>query len=316
MAEIGPNSGCIALYHYTTPEGLLGLLQERKIWATHFAYLNDTSEINYANSLLENAILERLEKASLIVAAILKSILKTPNGLSAMVEPYVACFCEDGDLLSQWRAYSGKGGYALELLPRGIQVTMAGRGYTLHKIQYDEPKQKRLISAFLDKFCAALDACGSGCHPNEIGVPYIEERLVEGGVDLSFNLPEELGNICRVAIDKFAKIAPCLKNPKFRSEQEWRIIHIEPKFTRHANYELRFRTAGPLIVPYIELDLWLEGDDWKNPEKDKANFSLKSIVLGPNLHPVIAKRALELRIAQSGIRAPITISGSDIPVKL
>ena len=32
------------LYHYTTQEGLLGILEKECIWATHFRCLNDTSE--------------------------------------------------------------------------------------------------------------------------------------------------------------------------------------------------------------------------------------------------------------------------------
>ncbi|MGA3345583.1 MAG: HepT-like ribonuclease domain-containing protein, partial [Terracidiphilus sp.] len=32
------------LYHYTTQEGLLGILKSRSIWASHIRFLNDTSE--------------------------------------------------------------------------------------------------------------------------------------------------------------------------------------------------------------------------------------------------------------------------------
>jgi len=32
------------LYHYTTQEGLLGILEKASIWATHYRYLNDASE--------------------------------------------------------------------------------------------------------------------------------------------------------------------------------------------------------------------------------------------------------------------------------
>ena len=32
------------LYHYTTQEGLLGILRDKCIWATDIRYLNDTSE--------------------------------------------------------------------------------------------------------------------------------------------------------------------------------------------------------------------------------------------------------------------------------
>jgi hypothetical protein len=32
------------LYHYTDQKGLLGILESKQLWATHYRYLNDTSE--------------------------------------------------------------------------------------------------------------------------------------------------------------------------------------------------------------------------------------------------------------------------------
>lgn len=40
------------LYHYTTQEGLLGILKDRCIWATHIRYLNDTSEGNIVSRVI------------------------------------------------------------------------------------------------------------------------------------------------------------------------------------------------------------------------------------------------------------------------
>lgn len=35
------------LFHYTTPTGLLGILNGRKIWATHTRFLNDAQKLDY-----------------------------------------------------------------------------------------------------------------------------------------------------------------------------------------------------------------------------------------------------------------------------
>ena len=37
------------LYHYTTPEGLLGILKNKELWYSHIDYLNDESEIKYTH---------------------------------------------------------------------------------------------------------------------------------------------------------------------------------------------------------------------------------------------------------------------------
>lgn len=33
------------VYHYTTWDGLVGILQNKTLWATHYKFLNDYSEI-------------------------------------------------------------------------------------------------------------------------------------------------------------------------------------------------------------------------------------------------------------------------------
>jgi len=43
QAEVQPKPEGL-LYHYTNQKGLLGILKEKCIWATHLRYLNDMSE--------------------------------------------------------------------------------------------------------------------------------------------------------------------------------------------------------------------------------------------------------------------------------
>ena len=49
------------LYHYTTQVGLLGIVRNREIWATHTQYLNDSREFSYAVQMVreEPALLNR-----------------------------------------------------------------------------------------------------------------------------------------------------------------------------------------------------------------------------------------------------------------
>src|SRR5205823_1077184 len=74
---------------------------------------------------------------------------------------YVASFCENGNLLSQWRAYGGAGaGFALgsssepivkvsELLVEGAPTAV------LHRIEYERENQRRLVEFVVDR-CAEL----------------------------------------------------------------------------------------------------------------------------------------------------------------
>jgi hypothetical protein len=47
------------LYHYTTQEGLLGIIKCRCLWTTNIFYLNDSTEFNYALELARGNLRER-----------------------------------------------------------------------------------------------------------------------------------------------------------------------------------------------------------------------------------------------------------------
>jgi len=94
------------LYHYTTAANLMGILESRKIWATHARFLNDAMELEYAFDFIQNIL------ASYPVTDVLSRATKR------LAEPtpafFMTCFCEADDLLSQWRAYTGnETGYSL-----------------------------------------------------------------------------------------------------------------------------------------------------------------------------------------------------------
>jgi hypothetical protein len=104
------------LYHYTTSDGLKGIMDANEIWATNFRYVNDLAEFIYANELLSDQIHVKLRSARRLSRAVLQAILDTPDMLVGAVDIFIACFCVNGDLLSQWRAYGGRGGgYAVGL---------------------------------------------------------------------------------------------------------------------------------------------------------------------------------------------------------
>ena len=51
------------LYHYTTWDGLIGILQTQSLWATHYKFLNDYSEIVLFRDKLISLILPYVREA-------------------------------------------------------------------------------------------------------------------------------------------------------------------------------------------------------------------------------------------------------------
>ncbi len=120
------------LYHYTDAGGLYGILDSHSLWATHVSYMNDEkefmfgieaviAEVREASKALpipasDNKIADLLAKLiapSVTVLAATKSLMARTSLIRDNYGPFVTCLSVAGDDLSQWRGYSGYGGYAV-----------------------------------------------------------------------------------------------------------------------------------------------------------------------------------------------------------
>lgn len=104
------------LYHYTSGENLIRIIESSELWSTQIACLNDTAEIRYGIEELLRRVRERRTAAGRVELEVLfrclEEVLSAPQLEKAGV--FVSCFSEQRDDLSQWRAYSGgEGGYAI-----------------------------------------------------------------------------------------------------------------------------------------------------------------------------------------------------------
>src|ERR1035438_1214814 len=127
------------LYHYTTQYGLLGILKHKCIWATHIRYLNDTSEGNIVSQVIFEEFSSRYNTAPLFqmlgmatakpagaVESVDEDALGQGTTMASWVTSqnvFVSSFSENGDSLSQWRAYSERsGGYSIGFRPEYLRA--------------------------------------------------------------------------------------------------------------------------------------------------------------------------------------------------
>jgi hypothetical protein len=132
-----------SLFHYTTASGLLGIIRDRTLFASHADFSNDSSECKLIRSYLINVLRAEYEQLvpKLIDMEILSQDLlrvhgrsafekEAENSVNAMLRatnntaPYfITSFCihDKNDyeyshgLLSQWRSYA-LGGFAIEFM--------------------------------------------------------------------------------------------------------------------------------------------------------------------------------------------------------
>jgi hypothetical protein len=109
------------LWHYTSGPALIAILESMTLFSTQLSCLNDTTELRYASKLFQEAL--RAKRAtvseegteSTLLDGALEYFRENPDfPAQAVVPHFVACFSEERDDLSQWRAYGGgENGYAI-----------------------------------------------------------------------------------------------------------------------------------------------------------------------------------------------------------
>jgi hypothetical protein len=207
------------VYHYCGPDGLLGILRARQIWATSMRHLNDTSEQRYAAAQIR-AVVKRIawetsaDPAALPVAPLIDR--------AEEVTSYVACFSERDDLLSQWRAYTpAEGGFAV-----GIQTSVLSSGgdWLFGNCEYGCASHDQAVESILRD------------HPKLLDPGESLDRLVE------VNDPE-VGSL----IAALLTLIPLRKHPGFREEAEWRIVRGPIEAERHP---IEFRVSRGAVIPY------------------------------------------------------------------
>ncbi len=120
------------LYHYTSQEGLLGIIENGEIWATDILYLNDEREFKLAFELACNLLSSRISAASQKAQALQNIRSLVTQVAKDRRNVYVSSFSAKGDLLSQWRGYCPQGmGYAIGFRRADLKTFAQEQGFQL-----------------------------------------------------------------------------------------------------------------------------------------------------------------------------------------
>jgi hypothetical protein len=273
------------LYHYTDSDGLVGILSNKTLWASDVSCMNDSSELTYSLQKTKDRLSKEASQSS-IVREFLESLGFGKKLPKMPYRFYAACFCEQGDLLSQWRAYANRGGgYAIGFDPANLCATTQA-DFHLRKIVYDPETQDHLITDLLNRTRELLKKHAEG--KNEV------EKA---------NLVFDVGHFFHDCLVEF-----CLsfKHPGFSEEHEWRVVKIqhndEPK------HQVEFRTAQGFPVPYVKFDIRFAGDSAPN------SGPITMIRYGPTRHPDTAKESLQLLVERYELPS-VQICGSEVPLR-
>lgn len=307
------------LYHYTSQAGLLGIIESKCIWATEIHYLNDSSEFQYFFDLVNEVgddLAEEIGRSKEGVSAgvvgrgiaTLLSFSNVPGDI--MKFPYfVTSFTAQGDLLSQWRAYSREDiGYSIGFSSSKLEQMARVNRFRLVECTYDADRHRRIIRNLFQTAVLAESAIKG----------YIENgRLTEDGAKSigllisSKELPRQTVISAHLTNPKSAldevplalaigllKSGQTFKNSAFSEEKEWRVVsNLTPLTMLMGN--VRFRTGKHMIVPYVEF--WLT-------DSAHRDMPIEEVIIGPSPHKRLSQASVEALLETRGISSKVKTS--------
>jgi hypothetical protein len=298
------------LFHYTSTEGFKGIIEKNELWATFAYFLNDSKEILYGCRILKEALDEWMSSNPRPESALSRSLAEQLKGAFGdaflnmkVVRPiFLSCFCEDDNLLSQWRAYGKSGGYSL-----GFQVPAAdpvwGLGFkpeptTLTavwaKVEYNENDQLNRCKSILDSILPLFDD------------PAIVNAIAEIGPHPQCGYSV----IFRRMVDLLLEEVVSFKSEAFASEKEWRVVVRQRERIKQGEDDgskivkpYQFRIRDGMLIPYVRLI----------PPKKDDRLPITSVLCGPMNDQITATIAVPLLLQEYKFQA--RVSRSDISVR-
>jgi len=240
------------LFHYTSANNLISVIESGELWATQISCLNDQQELSHGLELLRTQLKIRLSKTkkNATLQDLHTTLLKRVDNHNVKIEHiYVTCFSSVGDDLSQWQSYSTQAGYNIGFDPvflsRIPEVMLAPVSY-----------KKAQKIAFLRKIITQM------------------ESLFEKGLELRPPRYREdwKTNFLKAWLSNLSQIICLFKDSCFASENEWRLI-LNLGFPNNIPIIPRFSHPGPMFKRHVALQF------------GKFRLPILSVRVGPTAYP-------------------------------
>jgi hypothetical protein len=263
------------LYHYTSAVGLHGIVTQRCIWATDLHFLNDSRELIHALELASDII--QSPKPNHLSQSQIELSIKMLEYIRrfADIPIFVASFSENGDLLSQWRAYCpASGGYSLGIRTSSLRANGDER-FALRPCIYDLDRQRALVTVLVLQAMQCLPGGLTGRS---------SDWVIEGAA--------------RGFLAEMAKLAPLLKDQAFSAEREWRLVSLDHSAEK-------FRATSRRVVPYVGIPLATNG----------APLEIGHLIVGPTEEPQLSRASAGRFFYVHGVIGDWRIDVSPIPYR-
>lgn len=290
------------LYHYTTAEGVRGIVENRKFMATKSDFLNDKLEFQYALEVMEKLVQTYIvnETLSERFFAMVKEEIRRLGIISIgdgedvgghSMSFYVVAFSKLQNSALLWAEFTEFNGYCLEFNYEKLVKGFRERAFLHGTVIYDEKVQMNcllegLLSCIQGQIQAGQDELTEFFEESA----EIPEEALKG-------LAEDMAMVCSV-------YAMFFKKSFFEGEQEYRFV-FAPLKKDGKEEQPRFRLFWQMFLPYILVEY--------GGGAEKETLPLESVMLGAKNNSDIAVRGMKHFLRVQGLDIPVLLS--DIPLR-
>jgi hypothetical protein len=264
----------MTLYHYTTADGLHGIVASKTIWASDYRFMNDSTEFNYGLAIFDEVLESNFFRDNYADLGEMVRNFRRPASTFVVL---ITSFCQHPDLLSQWKGYNSATGYAIGFNRDWLNQNAEHQGFRLIPVVYDAAEQRRLVR-------------------ERIGL--LKTLLAERRASRTE------WEVAREWWPQMLHTITALKSEHFKEEDEYRLVKIEEGWT----LGIKTRVAPQGLVPYKPVKL--DAMTINNPLLPPNNVGIECIIVGPALaNQQLA--AVDALLASHHMR--LSIQKSDIP---
>lgn len=295
VSQVARNYASIptTIYHYTSPNGLIGIITNKELWFSRFDCLNDAGEGQYVTDVYKKAIHSLRGKINdkfldniYDVEPDFRQFFKIKDGLveprnnlrlerSVTATPYLCCFSQYNDSLPMWNYYSKGGQYegynvGFNYLP----IVDSNENVNVYRAIYKEEDQISILATRIEEGYVNYSE-----HDNSIELirHRLKKELSTRGIQF--------------------------KHPAFEHENEVRLVYWRPNDDdnlENKKEKIYYRQIHGIVIPYIKLGVKLEE-------------VVQSVTIGPLIKRDVAEKTVKCLLNENGISIPI--EKSELPVR-
>jgi hypothetical protein len=224
--------------------------------------LNDQKEYWHAFDVTRKVIQDRLKTTTDELQRIRLDSIDRELSAHQSADIFVASLSEDGDSLSQWRAYGANGnGFSIGFSREKLNHLALNAGWRLDCCSYDlESKISKVLHPINSDVHARYSVESIATYGGETNCVFVKSSKYD-------DFTKEI-----------LKFTPFLKHAAFHEEKEWRLV-----LDKDDQSLICHRAGKNLLIPYREFSLLMK----------ETLDCISEIVVGPTTHIDLSERSLK-----------------------